>query len=124
MLPLQKLGTLRPLVWAGLLSAASFGLVVRDRFQEERLWEAAAWAVLGGLLIVALTMRRRGRPKLVPWAGCFVLGLIGYALWLPPLPVAVRATGFVVAVASMLAMLLLPRALPTTDDDPPIRLDL
>jgi hypothetical protein len=123
-LPLQKLATLRPLVWAGVLFAGSIGLVVRDRLTQGRPWEAAAWAVLGGLLLLALAIRRRGRPQLLPWSICFVLGLIGYAVWFTSTTTGLRAAGFVLAAVSVLAMMLLPRTRRSTEDEPPITLDL
>lgn len=116
---------LRPLFWGGLLLVAAVGLVVRDRINEGEPWEAAAWAVLGGLLLLLILIPRRGTPQLLPWTACATFGALGYIGWLGAFATPVRVAGFVVATTAMVAMLLLPRRRRSpSGDDAPIKLDL
>lgn len=123
---IRTLDRLRPLFWGGLLLAAAFGLRVRELLSDGQPWEAAAWGVLGGLLLLVTVLPRRGRPRIVPWSVCITVGVVGYVLWLANLATPFRIAGFTMAACALVALILLPHSRFATrhEDDQAIRLDL
>jgi hypothetical protein len=119
---------LRYVLWGTLLTVLYWGTSAWERIRQGDYWDAAAFAALGGLLVIAYTRPRDGRVRTRDAALCAALILLGGAAWMVGPGTPVRLIGFTVMAGTLVAVMTLPRTAPPPHasgmDEPPIQLGL